>query len=373
MRNNKRLEVFYQNMRAGTLAFAKDRLIAFEYDNDFIQNGFSISPISLPLIKRVFIPKAENYFNGLFGVFYDSLPDGWGRLLTDRYLLQQGIRLEDVSILDRLSFINDLGMGALSYKPEYNILKSDKKAYDLDILAAECAKELCGHSSDNLDELFSLAGSSGGARPKILIEYNGSWWIIKFPNSNDPENIGEMEYNYNLTAKECNIEIPEIKLFPSKKISGYFGVKRFDRIGKKKIHMVSAGGLLETTHRIPSLDYDILTRLTMKVTNSMEEVKKLYKRMVFNVFSHNRDDHAKNFSFLYDDIEKRYKLSPAYDLTFSSSLNGWHATTVNNKGINITDEDILSAAKNADIDKAYAKKVLNDIKEKTQCLRKYMR
>ncbi len=143
---------------------------------------------------------------------------------------------------------------------------------------------------------FSKGGSSGSARPKVLTRVKNEDWIIKFP-SYDDENIGKQEYDYALCARECGIDIEEVKLFPSKNCPGYFGTKRFDRKNGKKVHMMSASGLLETSHRIPNLDYDILMKLTLKLTGSMEECEKLYRLMCFNVFAHNRDDHSKNFSF----------------------------------------------------------------------------
>lgn len=106
-----------------------------------------------------------------------------------------------------------------------------------------------------------------------------------------------------------------------------FGTRRFDRALKedgkeRRIHVISAAGLLETSHRDLTLDYDILMKACLKLTGDFQEIEKLYRLMCFNVFAHNRDDHAKNFSFLYDEPEKRWKLSPAYDLTYSHSIGG---------------------------------------------------
>ena len=173
---------------------------------------------------------------------------------------------------------------------------------------------------EHLDTIFQMGGSSGGARPKIYYELDGEDWIVKFPASVDRPDIGEQEYRYSLCAKSCGIEMPETRLLPSKNGPGYFAVKRFDRKEGKRIHMVSAGGLLETSHRIPNLDYTILMRLTMKLTGDYGEVERLYRLMCFNVFSHNRDDHSKNFSYLCED--GRWRLSPAYDLTCS---NEWQS------------------------------------------------
>ena len=134
-------------------------------------------------------------------------------------------------------------------------------------------------------------------------------------------------------------------MFSSKICDGYFGTKRFDRIKvdgvEKKLHMLSASAILETSHRVPNLDYDILMKLTLMLTKEHSEVEQLYRLMCFNVFAHNRDDHSKNFTFIYDDVARKWSLSPAYDLTYSYSIGGEHATTVHGNGRNPGIKDIL--------------------------------
>ncbi len=363
MENIKSLGVFYNNIKVGTLALLPNNLAAFEYDDKWLVGGFAVSPFSLPLIKKVFIPKIDP-FEGLFGVFSDSLPDGWGKLLVDRMLAGKGINPREINILNRLAIVGDSGMGALSYRPEHKfILQEDEKDYDK--LALACKELLETNFSSDLDKLFMLGGSSGGARPKILTEIDGEEWIIKFPSSYDVKDIGEIEYLYSLCAKKCGIEMPETKLFPSKISKGYFGIKRFDRNekNKRRIHMISVSALLETSHRLPNLDYDILMKLTLKLTNSFEEVEKMFRLMCFNVFAHNRDDHSKNFSFIYDEELKKWKLSPAYDLTFSYSIGGEHATTVNGNGRNPDMKDILKVAENIGMKYENAKKNAEEIKK----------
>ena len=362
MDNYKYLKVFYNDILVGTLAKTPDRVVAFEYDSDWLNNGFSISPFSLPLIKKVFIPKYDP-FGGLFGVFNDSLPDGWGRLLVDRLFLKNKINPNEIDNLNRLAVVQESGMGALTYKPEHKF-KSENNISDYDILAQECSKILESQNSDNLDELFQLGGSSGGARPKILTSIDNEDWIIKFPSSSDPKNIGEKEYQYSLCAKSCGINMTETRLFPSKICSGYFGIKRFDRKNAKKVHMVSVSGLLETNHRLPNLDYNTLMKLTLELTRNYQDIEQLFRLMCFNVFAHNRDDHSKNFSFLFDDTKKEWHLSPAYDLTYSFSFNGEHATTINGEGKNPTLDDILAVAKNIGIKEKFAKDIAFDIQEK---------
>ena len=367
MNKIKSLQVFYNEKKVGTLALMKNNIVAFEYDNEWINNGFSISPFSLPLKKQVFIPKIDP-FDGLYGVFSDSLPDGWGRLLVDRMLNSQNINPREISQIDRLAIVGETGMGALSYKPEYNLLEDKDYQEDYDNLALSCKKILNTEHSADLDNLFRLGGSSGGARPKILTKIDNEDWIIKFPSSLDDNNIGELEYLYSVCAKKCKIDIPETKLFPSKISSGYFGIKRFDR--KKlstgtirKLHMISVSGLLETSHRIPNLDYNDLMQLTFNLTKSFEEVEKLFRLMCFNVFSHNRDDHSKNFSFIYNEDLNKWELSPAYDLTYSYSINGEHATTINGNGVNPSLNDILKVAEKIGLDKKKAEKIAIEIRE----------
>ena len=367
MKKIKSLQVFYNEKKVGTLALMKNNIVAFEYDNEWINNGFSISPFNLPLKKQVFIPRIDP-FDGLYGVFSDSLPDGWGRLLVDRMLNSQNINPRQISQIDRLAIVGETGMGALSYKPEYNLLEEKDCQEDYDSLALSCKKILNTEYSADLDNLFRLGGSSGGARPKILTKIDNEDWIIKFPSSLDDNNIGELEYLYSVCAKKCKIYMPEIKLFPSKISSGYFGIKRFDRKklltgAIRKLHMISVSGLLETSHRIPNLDYNDLMQLTLNLTKSFEEVEKLFRLMCFNVFSHNRDDHSKNFSFIYNEDLNKWELSPAYDLTYSYSINGEHATTINGNGANPGLNDILNVAEKIGLDKKKAKKIAIEIEE----------
>lgn len=367
MNKSKSLQVFYNEKKVGTLALMKNNIVAFEYDSNWVTNGFSISPFSLPLKKQVFIPRIDP-FDGLYGVFSDSLPDGWGRLLVDRMLNSQNINPREISQIDRLAIVGETGMGALSYKPEYNLLEDKDYKEDYDNLALSCKKILNTEYSADLDKLFKLGGSSGGARPKILTKIDNKDWIIKFPSSLDDSNIGKLEYLYSVCAKKCKIDIPETKLFPSKISSGYFGIKRFDRKklstgAIRKLHMISMSGLLETSHRIPNLDYNDLMQLTLNLTKSFEEVEKLFRLMCFNVFSHNRDDHSKNFSFIYNEDLNKWELSPAYDLTYSYSINGEHATTINGNGVNPGLNDILKVAEKIGLDKKKAEKIAIEIKE----------
>lgn len=361
------LRVLYQGRLVGNLALYKKMLAAFEYDTEWLNTGFSISPFSLPLVKKVFVPRVDP-FEGLYGVFSDSLPDGWGRLLVDRLLLKNKINPYTISSMDRLAIVGASGMGALTYEPDIHLDGASAKPLDLDKIALECANVLRTDYSENLDMLFTLGGSSGGARPKILTEIDGEDWIIKFPSSDDARNIGEREYRYSLCAKSCGISMENTRLFPSKICSGYFGTRRFDRThlntgATNRIHMVTVSALLETSHRIPNLDYNHLMRLTLELTKDFNEIEKMFRLMCFNVFAHNRDDHSKNFSFIFNDSSDSWQLSPAYDLTYSTSFGGEHATCINGNGKNPGISDILEVAKNIGIKEGRARQIANDIQE----------
>lgn len=188
-----------------------ERKAAFEYADEWLENGFSISPFSLPLEKKVCVP-VKNYFNGLWGVFADSLPDAWGQLLLDRMLKEKGHNIDNVSMLDRLAIVGESGMGALTYRPEWDMPKQEKLS-SLDELSEQCQKILNTEYSDKLDELYRLGGTSGGARPKIMTKIDGEDWIIKFPAHVDGKNAGLMEYQYSQCAKQCGIDMEETRLF----------------------------------------------------------------------------------------------------------------------------------------------------------------
>lgn len=350
------IDVLLSDQHVGRISASPDGVAAFEYSPKWLENGFSISPFSLPLRKGVFIAQAHP-LNGIFGVFNDSLPDSWGRLLVDRMLLEKGINPQTVGFLTRLAIVGSSGSGALEYQPAIEGL-SHQTVNDLDRIARDCARILESQSADDLDALFTMGGSSGGARPKVFYEIDGQDWIVKFPSSLDPKDIGIAEYKLALAAEKSGIVMPEVKLLPSSACSGYFATKRFDREKKqsgvlKKTHMVSVSGLLETSHRTPNLDYDLLLRLTLRLTDSPKEVERMYRLMVFNVLCGNRDDHSKNFTFVYSEHDG-WRLSPGYDLTSNAGMFGERATTVNGKGKDITKSDLLEVATRAGIPQAQA-------------------
>ena len=365
MKQNKALQVLFDNRVVGTLALAANHKVVFQYDDSWLEQGFSISPFSLPLENQVFVPTKE-YFDGLFGVFADSLPDHWGRLLLKRLLLAHEQNPDKLTVIDRLAIVGKSGMGALTYYPEQSFSEENDNT-DLDELAFQCQKILHTEYSDKLDELYRLGGTSGGARPKIMTTINDEDWIIKFSAHVDGENAGKMEYDYSCCARKCGITMSETKLFPSEICEGYFGIKRFDRIsdisGTKRVHMLTAAALLELDFEQPSLDYHSLMKLTKIITrDNKDDVENMFRRMCFNVFAHNRDDHSKNFTYLYDESVDSWRLSPAYDLTYSNTYYGEHTTTVDGNGRNPGKKELLAVGTMAGMKKELCMDIITEIK-----------
>ncbi len=344
-----------KKQKVGTLA-TKDRKIYFEYDKEFLKTGIEISPYKLPLKAGVFLCD-DDTFEGLWGVFADSLPDGWGHLLMDRHLMRLGINAGSLTPLDRLTYIGHYAMGALSYEPEVEV-ESASESIVLDDLAEGSREILEGSSDALLDELLSLNGSSAGARPKVLVQISDdekqiihgrqklkegfSHSMVKFASSSDSSEIGAIEYAYSLMAQEAGLDMPRTVLLEGKR-GRYFACERFDRVGDKRVHMHSVAGLVHSDFRYPALDYDDLLSLALHLTKNVVEQKKVFRLACFNLFTHNRDDHAKNFSFLMDEKGVWY-FSPVYDITFSHGPAGEHSTTYMGEGKNPTTEHLMKLA-----------------------------
>jgi serine/threonine-protein kinase HipA len=364
-----------ETIPVGRLAI-RDSQIYFEYEDSFISLGIEISPYRLPL-QAGLSTFDLNLFESLPGVFNDSLPDGWGRLLLDRAMRMQGILPEQLTPLDRLARVGENGMGALVYEPDYGsgIETSD---INLDRLASHVQEVLVGEASELLNELVSLNGSSAGARPKAMISVDKEFkkvihgnlslptgfehWLVKFPTSYDGQDSGSIEYVYSLMARNAGVCISDTYLFSAKAGPGYFATKRFDRVLDKRLHAHSACGLLHSDFRSPSLDYEDLIVLTGAITNDVAEVEKMFRLAVFNVLANNKDDHAKNFTFLMNEAGE-WNLAPAYDLTFSAGPNGEQSTMVMGEGRNITEEHFIRLGKEANISKKVVKEIILRTKE----------
>lgn len=350
----KKLVVKYNGVAVGYLAELEGN-IGFQYDDEWIGGGFNISPFSLPLERKIFINQKDT-FGGLYGVFADSLPDGWGELLVRRMLSKRGINPDRLSPLTKLSLISGQGLGGLTYEPSQSEI-DDNTLIELDEIAKE-VKQILNDETDNqsLDTIYKLGGSSGGARPKAHIKINGEDWIVKFPCHYDTQNIGEKEYKANMLAKRCGLNVNECKLFDSDICSGYFGAKRFDRNKCGRVHMISLSSLLETTHRIPNLDYIHLLQVVQRICVDQSDMYEAFGRMCFNVLYGNKDDHGKNFAFLYDEYKSGYKLSPFYDITQTKDKFE-HEMSVNGVG-NPAESDLLDVARTIKLSMQKCKDIL---------------
>lgn len=329
MKSIEKLLVKYHGRVVGRLSLTPNsRLCAFEYNSQWLSDGFSISPLELPLKPGVFVAK-PNPLAGNFGIFEDSLPDGYGRYLLHKTLQSQGVDDNNLSVLDRLSIVGGGGMGALCYEPETHILKAVEVA-DFDLLQQRALEVLQEKADDDAGLLLYNSGNSGGCRPKAVYSDSQGHWLVKFRHTYDPKDMGVQEFHYNEIARKCGIQVPNFKLLNGK----YFATRRFDISGDgERIHVATAGGLLGLSLSTPVLDYANLLSLTGYLTQDYKAVEEMFRRMVFNYLTDNKDDHCKNFGFMCEegvDGKYRWRLAPAYDLTHcADGYNGEHATSVN--------------------------------------------
>lgn len=333
MLNIKQLSVNYHNRAVGILSLSHDnKTCVFEYDRSWLIDGFSISPFELPLKPGAYIAKPTP-FHGNFGIFEDSLPDGYGRYLLHKTLAHEGIDDSKLSALDRLSLVGQAGMGALTYSPVTTV-GTQHETSNFDMLQAKALEVLQEQQDNDAGLLLYNSGNSGGARPKAIYSDSDGHWLVKFRHTYDSIDIGKTEFLYNEIARKCGITVPDFRLINGK----YFATRRFDISSDgKRIHTATAGALLGISLNEPYLDYSNLLALTGYLTQSAKDVEEMFRRMLFNYFTENKDDHCKNFSFTVEQSPQGkwlWHLAPAYDLTLcSEGYNGEHATSVNGKGL----------------------------------------
>ncbi len=356
MNSIRQIEVICNNRIVGRLARTREGLCAFEYAADWLNGGFSISPFELPLRSGVFVAKPRPFAGG-FGVFDDCLPDGWGLLILDRYLQQQGINPRSLTLLDRLALVGSTGRGALEFRPDKSV-ETKQEFSDFEKLAIEAEQILSNddYTGEGIEEFQHRGGSPGGARPKIFTRYGGKEWLVKFRAKQDPKRIGLDEYEYSMLAKGCGIEMPETRLFEEK----YFGVERFDRSAGGKLHVVSVAGLIGADYRLPSIDYAHIFQVCAALTHNVAELWKVYRLMVFNYLIENKDDHAKNFAFIRRNGE--WHFAPAYDLLPSDGMNGFHTTSINDT-IEPTKSDVIAVAVKAGLKQKEAEECFEKIQQ----------
>lgn len=356
----------------GTLA-ESDHRCYFEYAPEFLRNPIWLSPFKLPPEPGLHQHR-DLAFGPLFGLFDDSLPDGWGLLLMDRYLRSRAVALETVSPLDRLAFLGSRTMGALSYYPPAGPEPMLVSALDLHELAKEAYRVLRGSVEEVLPQLLQSGGSPGGARPKILVGLKGDelvtapdplpdgyqGWMIKFHAREDAVDDGRIEYAYSQMARAAGIQMPPARLFTTKQGDAFFGVARFDRTGSVRHHVHTFGNLIHADFRVPGCDYSQLLRVTRILTRNQCDVESAFRLMVFNIAARNRDDHVKNFAFRLE-AGGEWQLAPAYDLTFSAGPGGEHTMTVAGEGRRPTLAHVKSIADEAGIEPGRSAAIVADV------------
>lgn len=351
-KHTEALTVSKGGAKVGELFKTPGKGIYFAYDHGWLSTGYNLSPLTMTWDEKPQLAADPSLFDGLHGPFADSLPDGWGMLLMDRFFnstFGDGTHLT-VTALDRLAYMGDRSMGALEYQPKAERTQMTgpvdiSQLYEASIQVQE------GDTQAVLQKLRIAGGSPGGARPKAIVALSAdgskassafeplapgyAHWIVKFRALHEPVETGGIELAYAEMARTAGVSMAESMILniqmPDRQLEHFFATKRFDRDGDRKIHMMTVAALVYANYRaLSSIDYPNLLRLTLMMTNSATEVEKMARLMIFNALCHNHDDHAKNFSFLRHDPVKpgaqaTWTLAPAYDVTFANAM-GEHTT-----------------------------------------------
>jgi serine/threonine-protein kinase HipA len=370
-----KLAVFYngwgEQWQLGTLV-DKDGAVYFEYSSDAVVQGLELSPIKLPLPKAGAVAQAQRgltQFRGLPGFIADALPDGWGMLLVDKALRRQGRDPATVSVLVRLAMMGASSMGALSFEPHQDDA-FDAQMLDLLAIAKDVARiqkeQMNAANTDipheRLKYLLRLGGSPQGARPKALIDIDGTAWLVKFPAQGEHPEVCAMEELYARFARQ-GAAMPPSRLFELSKQHSAFAVQRFDRIQQEnlpllRVQMLSLAALLHADYRLPSLDYETVLLATTRLTGDLSETAKAFELAVLNAMLHNRDDHAKNIAYCLNE-RRQWKLSPIFDFTYSTGPRGEHSTSYAGEGKRPTRAQLLRVAKGGGVKEKIAVDILD--------------
>jgi serine/threonine-protein kinase HipA len=371
----KKLTVFFcgwgQRWPLGTLA-ENGRELFFEYSEDALNRGIEFSPRHLKLQATTYGGFPDHQFK-LPGLIADALPDGWGLLLMDRLFKKRFDRSPNQTTpLDRLAFIADRALGALTFEPasDASLLPEDVRLLEL---AAQMQTVIADRDTTALRQLMVIGGSPQGARPKALVQYDvatghvttrddgpGLPWLVKFPGRAEHKEVCAIEHCYAALAVQCGLDMPATHYFDLDARHAAFGIERFDRFSGKRVPIHTLAGALHVDFRVPSLGYDTLLRTTRAFTRSEEEVKKAFERCVFNVVFNNRDDHAKNFSFRMDE-RFSWKLAPCYDLTYCEGPGGEHQMDIEGEGRTPGRAELLKLANGNSIDLAWASETIEHV------------
>ncbi len=365
------LDVYYagwgENWRLAQLA-DDGRQLLFEYSAEALAQGLELSPLHLKLRTLAYGSFPPFQFN-LPGLIADALPDGWGLLLMDRVFRQQ--KLAHPSPLDRLAFIGERALGALCFMPAAGG-EVGAPDWNLLTLAQHSMQMLRGEARLVLRELAVTGGSPQGARPKALVNYEpstgalsthsdapGAPWLVKFPAHGEHPEVCAIESLYLSLAAACGIETPNSQLFELTPKTSAIALARFDRQAGLRVPIHSLASLLHSDFRQPgSVDYLGLLRATRALTRDEREVQNAFARSVFNAIFHNRDDHPKNIAYRLGQ-DRRWRLAPAFDLTFSTGPGGQHHMDFNGVGHAVGRDHLLQLAKAGGLPAAFAQAVID--------------
>lgn len=326
-----------RKIKVGELAENRQGIF-FAYDEHYRQYfpHLSLSPFKLRFEQGLQLAPKEPH-NGLHGVFADSLPDGWGMLLQDRFFASNGVDFYRISPLDRLAFVGEKGIGAMSFEPKTENSTEDVSLTEL----GKNAEQLFDGQTEEVLNALIQAGSSGGARPKAQIfmppqqtntcrtvaQQGDEAWIVKFTSKNLPLQFEEglCEAAYLSMAETAQLQPVEWQLL-NQQSQPWLAVKRFDYLAETagRVHTHSLCGLLDASYRMPSMDYFGLLKATKLLCHSRQASQLQFRRAIFNLFALNQDDHTKNWAFVQDEQGNWYP-SPAYDMTFSPLRHGEHS------------------------------------------------
>jgi len=343
-----------------------------EWDRRFAAEPLPISPVHVRSHAGLLRPTSRA-FGDLPAVFGDSLPDGWGKLLMDRELQARGMRLDEVTDMDRLAMVGTGGMGALVYRPAQ--APAPDMHFDLDWFE-RLVPEVDGATADELERLRAVAGGSQGARPKFVaqlaadgaqlrdhraaLEEGWRHVLVKRRALENPAGTVEVEAAYAMMARAAGIEMTWTGVLHATSGEPFFATERFDRPGGGRLHAQTVAALLALDFREAYLDYRELLRLTRFMTRDARAAEEAYRRMVFNARTHNRDDHLKNHAFLMD-AAGIWRLAPAYDLTFSSGPGGEHTLTIADEGRRPGREAFAAVARESGISARRAAEIVDQV------------
>lgn len=396
---NDTAEVYLWGTRIGIIHQDSTKAYAsFEYDRDFVNSGIEVSPLRMPLGKNIyeFPGLVGDTFYGMPGLVADSLPDRFGNAVIEQWLMSLGKSLSDFTAIDRLCYTGKRGMGALEYEPASTDIKDideDINVHEMvkfasDILANREGISVKADENLTYSQLVQVGSSAGGARAKAIIAWNEEtneirsgqtqlgpgydYWLMKFDNVSkngdhgleDKPEYTLIEYAYYLMAIDAGITMNECRIYNSEG-DHHFMTKRFDRVNGKKLHMQSLGALAHISYQEPgACGYELAAMYMKELGISYKDIEQFYRRMVFNCLAVNQDDHVKNISFIMDRTGK-WKLSPAYDITFSyNPTNKWlraHQMTVNGKTTEIGLSDLLETGSKMGIKKRRCKDIINEV------------